>query len=206
MRRSVRHAFVGIAAALFAAPAVRADTTTFGLSIAVARQGGAAVRDETWIREQIEQANTLFAPAGVGFRWTLAKDLRARVELHSRADRDALADETEPRGVVDVFVVGALEDVDEPGRMRKGVCWTHKPDGKRYVVISAIAPPGVLAHELGHFFGNAHTTVADNLMSYERTGGRVSFDDAQLDRIRSFSRRFLEIGRLVEAPVPRLLP
>jgi hypothetical protein len=195
-----------LAASLLASPAAHADTTTFPLSIAVAQQAGAPVRDEAWIREQIAQANALFAPAGVGFRWTLAKDLRARIELHSRADRDALADETEPRGVVDIFVVAALEDVDEPGRMRKGVCWTHKGDGKRYVVVSAIAPPGVLAHELGHFFGNPHTTVADNLMSYERTGGPVSFDDAQLDRIRTFSRRFLETGRLLEAPVPRFLP
>ncbi len=196
-----------MAVLLLAASPARADgTTTFGLSVAVASRDGAPVRDEAWIRDQIAQANALFAPAGVGFRWTLAKDLHARVELHSRADRDALADETEPRGVVDVFVVGALEDVDEPGRMRKGVCWTHTPDGKRYVVISAIAPPAVLAHELGHFFGNAHTTVVDNLMSYERAGGPVSFDDSQLDRIRAFSRRFLETGRLVEAPVPRLLP
>jgi hypothetical protein len=64
----------------------------------------------------------------------------------------------------------------------------------------------VLAHELGHFFGNGHSDVADNLMSYTRTGGRVFLDDAQIDRIQVYSWRFLASGRLADIGPPRLLP
>jgi len=202
--RSVKITSIIVAVAML--PGTAAASTTFGLSIAVAKKDGAPVRDEAWIASQIAEANTLFSRADVSFRWTLVKELApAHTEMHTRADRDALSALTEPRGVVDIFLVASLEDVDEPGRMRKGVAWTHEPDKKRYIVLSAEAPKQVLAHELGHFFGNPHTTVPDNLMSYVRTGDAVSFDDFQIDRIRSFSRRFLDSGRLVEAPVPRLL-
>lgn len=198
-------ALAACALALAAPGSARAEDEVFGLSIAVAQQGKEPVRDEAWVAEQVASANALFAPSGARFRWFYAKTLPDRhAELHSRADRDALAAYVEPRGFVDVFVVSVLEDVDEPGRLRKGVAWTHKADGRRYVIISASAPAQVLAHELGHFFGNAHTAVPDNLMSYERTGGPVSFDEAQNKRIRAFSRRFLSTGRLYDVGVPRL--
>ena len=125
--------------------------------------------------------------------------------MHGRGDRDALAPLVE-RNVIDVFVVAALEDVDEPGRYRKGVAWTSKPDGKRFLIVSKIAPRTVLAHELGHFFGNGHSDVPDNLMSYSRTGGRVFLDETQIDRIHLFSRRFLAAGRLADVGPPRFLP
>jgi hypothetical protein len=203
----VRRAFFGVALLSALTPrAALADGEVFGLSVSVARDASGPVRDDAWIEAQIAGANVAFAPAGVGFRGVYEKELaREHAELHTRADRDALAVLSEARSVVDVFVVAVLEDVDEPGRMRKGVAWTHRPDGRRYVVISAIAPPRVLAHELGHFFGNPHTAQADNLMSYERTGGPVAFDEAQISKIRMFSGRFLATGRLVDVGVPRLL-
>lgn len=179
---------------------------TFALSIAIASKDGAHVRDDAWVLAQIASANELFAPAGVGFRWTLEKPLADdHAAMRTRADRDALADLTEKAGVVDVFLVSELEDVDQAGRMRKGVAWTG-PGGKRYVVLSAAAPIGVLAHELGHMFGNAHTKAEDNVMSYLRTGDPTSFDDAQLARIGEFSRRFLASGRLLDVGVSRRLP
>jgi len=125
--------------------------------------------------------------------------------MHSRADRDALAALVE-KSVIDVFVVAKLEDVDEPGRYRKGVAWTSRPSRKRYVILSAEAPIGVLAHELGHIFGNGHTDVPDNVMSYSRTGGRVFLDEAQIAKTLQFSRGFLDSGRLVDVGVPRLFP
>jgi len=180
---------------------------TFGLAISIASQGGVHVKDDAWIVQQIASANELFAPAGVSFRWTLEKALAdAHAAMHSPADRDDLSALTEKTGSVDVFLVSELEDIDEPGRMRKGVVWTHKPDGKRYVVLSAAAPIGVLAHELGHFFGNPHTKVEDNVMSYLRSGGPTAFDDDQIARIGQFSRNFFASGRLLEVGVPRRMP
>jgi hypothetical protein len=179
---------------------------TFPIGIAVATKDGAPAATDEWIASQIEAANDLFGPIGIHFRWLLRKEIPSvHFEMHSRADRDALAPQVE-KNVIDVFVVSELEDVDEPGRFRKGVAWTNKTAGKRYIILSAAAPRGVLTHELGHFFGNAHTDVPDNLMSYTRTqGGTVFLDESQIARSRDFATRFLQTGRLFDAGVPRRL-
>ncbi len=179
---------------------------TFPISIAVAVEDGVPARDDTWIANQIDDANELYAPTGVRFRWTLRREIpSAHAQIHTRADRDALAPLVE-KNVIDVFVVAALEDVDEPGRYRKGVAWTSKPTNKRFLILSGAAFRTVLAHELGHFFGNGHTTVPDNLMSYVRTGAKVFLDDAQVERTQSFAERFLATGRLADVGVSRCLP
>ena len=192
-----------------AAPVIegaRVTDVTFPISIAVAVEDGAPAATDAWISTQIDDANDLYGPLGIRFRWTLRREISAdHAQMHSRGDRDALAPLVE-KNVIDVFVVAALEDVDEPGRYRKGVAWTSKPDGKRFIILSKIAPRTVLAHELGHFFGNGHSDVADNLMSYSRTGGRVFLDEAQIDRIHLFSERFLASGRLHDVGPPRVLP
>lgn len=195
---------VAIAVALVAMIDARtaAADPTFGLSIAIARdEAGKPVVDDAWVQAQIDETNRLFAAAHASFRWTTKKALtEAHGELHTRADRDALTPLTETK-VVDVFVVRELEDVDEPGRMRMGVCWTGR-GGKRFLVLSRSARPTVLAHELGHFFGNAHSTVTDNLMSYSRTGAAAFLDDRQLATIRSFASRLVASGRLVDVGPP----
>lgn len=198
-------ALLGLLAQSRAAAAAPRDVT-FPISIAVATEDGVPARDDAWIATQIDDANALFAPTGVSFRWTLRRDIpSAHAQIHTRADRDALAPLVE-KNVIDVFVVAALEDVDEPGRYRKGVAWTSKPTNKRFLILSGAAFRTVLAHELGHFFGNGHTVVPDNLMSYVRTGGPVFFDAAQVERVQSFAERFLAIGRLPDVGPPRLLP
>lgn len=192
------------------APSARAEDDygpTFPIAISIATKEGVRAADDAWIASQIEAANELFGPIGIHFRWQLEKEIpAAHFEMHSRADRDGLASHVE-KNVIDVFVVSELEDVDEPGRMRKGVAWTNKTAGKRYLILSASAPRGVLTHELGHFFGNAHTDVPDNLMSYSRTpSGTVFLNEPQIARSREFAARFLSSGRLYDAGVPRRSP
>ena len=189
-----------------AAHAAPVSDVTFPISIVVAVENGAPAQSDAWISAQIDDANALYGPLGIRFRWTFRREMSAEhAEMHSRGDRDALAPLVD-KNVIDVFIVKALEDVDEPGRYRKGVAWTSKPDGKRFLIVSSIAPRTVLAHELGHFFGNGHSDVPDNLMSYSRTGAPVFFDDAQIDRIHLFSERFLASGRLHDVGPPRVLP
>ena len=171
----------------------------FGLAISIA----ANTADDPWVNEQIATANELFAPVGVRFRWTVETALpEPQAELHSRTDRDVLTKRLEPR-LVNVFIVRELEDVDEPGRYRMGVTWTSRIDQKRYVVVARSAKPSVLAHELGHLFGNQHSSVANNLMSYSRDGSTIFIDDRQKATIGSFAERFLADRTLVDVGVPR---
>jgi hypothetical protein len=194
---------------------------TFGLSVAVAEEdspgvwGGSAeqtrsaepqrrdVQPEGWIAAQIASAEKLFAPIGIHFRWTMKKPLK-RGHLETRADRDALASELET-GVINVFVVESLRDVDEPDRYRMGVCW-RRGDGKPFVIVASNARPTVLAHELGHFFGNGHSTVPNNVMSYVRTDAEVFFDAKQIGVIRATAARYRADGFIVPLGPARLFP
>lgn len=194
-----------VAALLLVPGAARADESTFGLSIAIARDGGNRVVDDAWVNQQIEAANRLFVPLGVRFRWKYEKDLvEPHGELHSRKDRDALASLGE-KSVIDVFIVRDLEDVDTPGLFRMGVCW--QGPGRKYVVVARTARETVLAHELGHFFGNhQHSTVLNNLMSYNRDGSKVFLDEPQSATIKQTAALLLANGTLVDIGPPRLLP
>ena len=113
---------------------------TFPISIAVALD-----ERPTRARRRVDhrpdrRRERLYGPLGIRFRWTLRREMPATfATMHTRADRDSLAPLVE-KNVIDVFVVAALEDVDEPGRYRKGVAWTSKPSGKRFLILSAAAP------------------------------------------------------------------
>lgn len=192
-----------VVALLVSARSARAEAV-FGLSFAIARgEDGERVVDDAWIQSQIEDANGLFGPLGTRFRWTVEKPLAAlHGDIRTRESRHALTPLTE-RDMIDVFVVRELEDIDEPGRMRMGVCWTGRST-KRFIILARTARPTVLAHELGHFFGNRqHSTVMNNLMSYSRDGGAVFLDDEQAATITRFTSRFLESRRLLDVGPPR---
>ncbi|WP_437654171.1 hypothetical protein [Sorangium sp. So ce1182] len=169
-----------------------APVRAFPLSIAVAEgDAGKPVRDEPWVDAQIAEAVRLFEPAGVALRKAASRALSPRFAwIETRADRDALASALEARRI-NVMIVASLRDVDDPRRFRMGVHWRHRatPE-RRFVIVAAHAPPTVLAHELGHFFGLGHSGTDDNVMSYSRTGAPVSFDAAQIETIRSSARRY----------------
>jgi hypothetical protein len=187
------------AAPTAAAPAP--TTTTFRLRVSIAAgAAGAPVAGSEWLEAQIGAAQELFVPFGVGFARTEGAALDAgAAHVETRADRDALAARAAPH-VIDVFVVASLRDVDVPDQMRRGVHW-HAPSGTHYLILVAGAPPSVLAHELGHYFGNPHSAVADNVMCYERTGAPVFFDAAQGKRIAARARVYVRSGELL--PVAR---
>jgi hypothetical protein len=167
------------------------------LSIAVVQRDGAPVVSERWLTERIETANRIYAACGIEFVVAATRPLDARhADLVTRADRHALGAAMEPR-VANVFVVASLRDVDAEG-YRQGVHWrpARRP-GAHFVIVSADSGPSTLAHELGHFFGNGHSSVRGNLMSYERGDGDPFFDAAQQRRIALFLARFLRTRELV---------
>lgn len=175
---------------------------------AVAHVDGAPVLDRDRLEAMCARATRIFAAASLAF---VLEDVRpltgAHARLETRADRHALAAEHRRR-VVNVFVVASLRDVDDPSRFRMGVHW--RPDRSRpelhYVIVSASAFDDVLAHELGHYFGNhRHSDVPGNIMSYTRAE-EPFFDPTQLAVIARHVARFVRSGELAlaSAGAPRV--
>jgi len=170
------------------------------LSIAVAVDDeGAPVVDDCFIATQVGAARRLLLPHGIRVRWTMARALsKGHARLEDADDRDDLAAFHE-KVVINVMVVERLRDKDDPKRFRMGVRWRLRRDlRKDYVIVAASAVPTVLAHELGHFFGNGHSQVVDNVMSYKRENPeRVAFDERQGAKMRATVRRYLNVGKVV---------
>lgn len=164
----------------------------------VVEVNGTPVASEEFLRERVARANAIFAPYGVGF--VLEKRLplpAAHARLETRSDRDALARHV-GKQVIDWFVVDSLRDVDEPERMRRGVHWHARGQRAHYVILSTLGGPDVLAHELGHYFGNPeHSPTPGNLMCYERGDVEPPFLDAeQRQRLARALRGYLQRGEL----------
>jgi len=167
------------------------------IGFAVATDAGQPVQDAAWIQEHLDAMESLYGPLGIHPEQAFVRPLEARfAHMESRADRDALMAERRP-GVVNVFVVGSLRDVDDPSVMRRGVHWRNRATpSARYVILSAIAKPFVLAHEMGHYFGLGHSATPDNLMSYERAGGTVFLDTLQARVIEAAARQVFLSGEV----------
>ena len=170
------------------------------VSVAAATIDGERVVDDAWIDRQWAAVDRLYAGIGIRFERRWAEPLpETNARLETRENRDALGEHFVD-GAINVFFVKSLLDIDEIGRIRMGVCW-RTPGRKRFVAVASNAKPTVLAHELGHFLGNGHSKVVDNVMSYDRTGGPVFFDAAQKKIMRATATQLLRDG--VVLPVKR---
>lgn len=191
------------------------------LRVSVAVVEGRPVVDAPWIAAQVAEANRAFAPAGIRFEVAREDTHDSPTALVTREDRNALAGRVVP-GFVNWFVAASLMDVDTPGVVRRGVHWHATRGGLpwhggkplrdaspgdppvHFVIVSAIAQPRVLAHELGHFFGNPkHSDTFGNVMSYEQGDAPPEFDAAQLQRIRRALARFVKAGEFRPARAGR---
>lgn len=116
--------------------------------------------DLAWLEGQFKEANRLFAPLKVCFEVSAFVSHHARdARMKTRAQRTSLGVSGEyERGVVELFIVDRLDDVDVAGAQIRGVHW-RDPNARhqrRWVILSRIARPLVLAHELGHYFSLPH--------------------------------------------------
>lgn len=181
-----RRQALGAAASLLAGTrAAPAAGSPLAVRVTTLELEGRPLCQPPWLEAQWAEVTRLFAPVGVALELRPTRPLPgAHPEVESREDRDAFAAALEPNAI-NVFVIASLADVDEPGRMRKGVHWRPAAHVDRhYVLIIATAPRGVLAHELGHFFGLPHAGARDNLMSYSRSeGGTLFLDRGQQARL-----------------------
>jgi hypothetical protein len=165
----------------------------------VAQRDGQAVAPPSFIAEQLAAANAIYGPLGVELVELERVPLAVKhADLVTRVHRDALARYVR-RGAIHCFVVAKLMDVDEPGRERRGVHWRprHMPQ-RSFLIVSQISGRNVLAHELGHMFGNReHSDVPGNLMSYKRADRPPFLDNAQIRRVQRTLAAMLKAGRLV---------
>jgi len=143
----------------------------FGLAVHVATSDGTPqgepVASPLWLYEDIAHANALFSVISVGFEVASVDALPAEVgDVRTRKDRDALGKRLFTTGVLHVFVVERLADVDIAGEVIRGVHWRYRPDtAKRWVILSSIGSSTVMAHEFGHFFGLPHSTYDVSIMN-----------------------------------------
>lgn len=139
----------------------------FGIHLHVVVDEGAPVRDLAWVSDQLARAEERFGAAiDVGFEVVAVDALPAEQrDIVTRLDRDKLGRPHFSRGVVHVFVVGSLADVDGPGEIR-GVHWRDRAaTERRWVIVSSIAGSLTLTHELGHFFSLPHSRYPVSLMN-----------------------------------------
>lgn len=164
--------------------------------------GQQPVQSDASVAVQVAKANEIFDPYGVAFRVVQTVPLGPRhARMETRRDRDALGAMVNP-GVIDVFFVASLRDVDEPARMRHGVHWrsrAHPP--AHYVIVAQSAFAEVLAHELGHFLGNRrHSRTPGNLMSYTRRPVLPFLDAGQRAKLEQALAHYLDSGELRALP------
>jgi hypothetical protein len=182
------------ATALPACEAARAHCLGIRLHITAGDAGLIATPD--WLATQLAAANRHFAPLGVGFQVTGIDTLPASgAHVATRRERDALATGRLADQVIHVFIVGQLDDVDEPGKVIRGVTWHTRKDDRKYVLVSTVAPERTLAHELGHVFGLPHSTYAVSIMNKaDRTDPPVeqrTFADEEIAAMRPALERLL---------------
>jgi hypothetical protein len=159
----------------------------FPLDVAVTSDENGAVVDRAWIDREVALAEHIFG----------ALDVHLHVD-HTRALGTDLAHIEDPRmrdrfaplvtaHEIQVFVVRSLRDDAQMGVYRRGVTWDSRTSpSRRFIILSADASLSSLAHELGHFFGiQPHSTVKNNLMSYDRDDALVFLDPAQQTTIKA---------------------
>lgn len=190
-----------------AAPTAKAKAPaplpTFSLAVGVAKKadGKPAVTD-AFVDAQVLEAERLLGPLGVHVKKASSRTLASSfAKIETRADRNGLASELRA-GVINVYYVESLRDVDDPRYLIQGVHWRPtagpaKDQGKRWIFVAAAASPTTTAHELGHYFGLPHVKTKNNLMSYERDGGTVFLDPKQGESMVAFARLYVRSRELV---------
>ena len=142
----------------------------FGVHLHVVTREGEWAQTPEWLATQLAEANRHFAKIHTAFKVVAADEIGPEWgHIATREQRDDLGRDRFSRGVIHLFLIEQLDDVDAPGEQIRGLHWRQRSKiTKRWVLLSKIAPTMVLAHEFGHFFGLPHSTYAASIMNKKR--------------------------------------
>lgn len=160
--------------------------------------------DDAFIETQLATMNQHFAAIEVRFVIGKREALEG-VDPHvaTRSDRDRIGRKRIDRGMIPVFLVERLDNVDEEGQIR-GVHWRDRNNRKRrWVIVSKIAPAYVLAHEMGHYFGLPHSDYPISIMNKswreEPPAEQRTFAEPELKKMKGRVKAALRRGQLKDA-------
>lgn len=178
-----------------------------GLAVYVAPGEDGPVVSPEWVDEQVAKANSLFAAMDLTFEIAERHELKPKeARIESKEARDLLGRKRYKKGLIHVFVVGYLGNVDEKGEIY-GVHWRdRKKTSRRWIIMSAIAWNTTLVHELGHFFGLPHCDLLGSIMN--TTGNDPSlmstrkFDPSELKKMKRRLKRKLKSGAVKDLAGP----
>jgi hypothetical protein len=131
-----------------------------GIELFVVIDDGQPVQTPAWWASEVAHANALFEPVDVAFELADVHFIsHTWAHVHSRLDRDRLGRRDRSPGLVHVFMVRRLDDVDIEGNLLYGVHWRDRGDTThRWIIVSARDTSStVLVHEMGHYFGLPHS-------------------------------------------------
>lgn len=161
--------------------------------------------DMRWLTAQLNEANRLFAKLDLCFVMREASRISKRDGvMKTRAQRTSLGSQSGRLtwGQIDLFIVNRLEDVDVADAEIRGVHWRDPKDRdrRRWIILSRIARPKVLAHELGHYFDLPHSRYPASIMNKTpRAKPPMSargFVKAEYQKMRSAWERMRRTGQL----------
>ena len=172
-------------------------------------------KDIEWLTAQFKEANRLFDQIGVCFE--VAESAPQRSEdwhMKTRKQRTALGRRTGAlkRGMIDLFIVGRLEDVDRPGSFIRGVHWRDPKarKKKRWIILSRIAKQLVFAHELGHYFSLPHSEFSSSIMNKTPretpTMNARGFVKSEVIKMKRARHKMFETGHLLDLRERRAQP
>jgi hypothetical protein len=188
--------------------AARAHCFGIQIHVAPAADGSGLIVTPAWLAEQVAEAEKHFTPLDAGFVVVGADVLadKRTAHLETRKDRDALAVATGLGGrVIHVYITGKLDDVDIAGSIAYGVTW-HTKDDRKFIIVSGMALPRTLAHELGHFFGLPHSTYAISIMNKtkrkEPPREQRTFADVEIEAMKPVLARLVKDGVIADRAKP----
>ncbi len=175
------------------------EKKTVGIALYVAPGTDGPVVSSEWVEEQVAKTNALFADMDLTFEIAERHELEPKeTRIEGKEARDLLGRKRYKKGLIHVFVVGYLGNVDEKGEIY-GVHWRDRErTSRRWIILSAIAWDFTLVHELGHFFGLSHCDLAGSIMN--KTGDDSTpmsdrhFSPSELKKMKRRLKRKLKSG------------